>query len=98
MLIFSLTAVFSVLLVAGWAILCIYRLFFANSGSGGEHRTWEGGPLLHDEDAVPVGVKEIYERTYKKRAPEEIADYSYDRGSRANLPSKWWEDLRRRRN
>jgi hypothetical protein len=98
MLIFSLTTVFTALLVAGWAILCIYRLFFSGDTSRVRHRTWRGGPLLHDKDAVPVGVREIYEQTHKRRAPEEIADYSYERGSRANLPSAWWEDLQRRRN
>lgn len=98
MLIFSLTAVFSVLIVAGWATLCIYRLFFVHPESTVRHRAWRGGPLLHDEDAVPVGLREIYEETHRKRAPEDIVEYSYEQGSRANLPSAWWEDLRRRRN
>lgn len=99
MLVFSLTAVITVLFVGGWAILCVYRLFFAGDISYLERSDWESGKMFHyDEDAALVSVQEIYEQTYEKRGREEIVEYSYERGSRANLPSAWWEDLRRRRN
>lgn len=97
MLIFILVAVISILLVAGWTIICVYRLCFSEEAShpGTGASTTK---LFHDKDAVPVGVREIYEQQHYEQAQKEMAEYSYERGSRANLPSAWWENLRQRRN
>lgn len=97
MLIFSLTVTVSILLVAGWVIMCVYRLCFSDEVSS-IRDSRQNAEFLYDDDAVPVGVREIYEQQYHDRSRREVVEYSYERGSRANLPSAWWEDLRQRRN
>lgn len=96
---FAAVAGSTVLLLALWAGVTVYRLYNPENPHPFEGHSFVPNPTAGpDEERMPVGIREIRADQRRLRHEQGGMEGSYVWGHSEGVPEEWVEDLRRRRN